>query len=129
MLPSVLDLCVLFKDAHRVAFDRFTERRPAPLRTADKETSARSCSARRENGLHNSDSAHGRLHFRNAAPFIGEANRRQKKFLQEVVKEVRVRGSNCTLTYKLPLRMSESQFFTPLKLVGPPGLEPGTNRL
>jgi hypothetical protein len=37
---------------------------------------------------------------------------------------VRVRGSNISLTYKLPLRATESKFFTPLKLVGPPGLEP-----
>ena len=43
--------------------------------------------------------------------------------------EVRVRGNNITLAYRLPLRTSEKQFFTPLRLVGPPGLEPGTNRL
>ena len=53
----------------------------------------------------------------------------KREFLQEVVNEVRVRGSNITLTYKLPLKTSEGRFFTPLKLVGPPGLEPGTNRL
>jgi len=60
--------------------------------------------------------------------YISEMRRRllakqigaKKEFLQEVVKEVRVRGSKLTLTYKLPLRMSESQFFTPLKLVEPP---------
>jgi hypothetical protein len=42
---------------------------------------------------------------------------------------VRVRGGEITLTYKLPLKAPESRFFTPLRLVGPPGLEPGTNRL
>jgi site-specific DNA recombinase len=53
----------------------------------------------------------------------------KREFLKEVIKEVRVRGSNITLTYKLPLRASEGRFFTPSKLVGPPGFEPGTNRL
>ena len=53
----------------------------------------------------------------------------KREFLQEVLKEVRVRGSEITLTYKLPLKAPESRFFTPLRLVGPPGLEPGTNRL
>jgi site-specific DNA recombinase len=53
----------------------------------------------------------------------------KREFLQEVLKEVRVRGSNISLTYKLPLRTSEGRFFTPLRLVGPPGFEPGTNRL
>jgi site-specific DNA recombinase len=53
----------------------------------------------------------------------------KREFLQEVLKEVRVRGNNVSLTYKLPLRTSEVRFFTPLRLVGPPGLEPGTNRL
>jgi hypothetical protein len=52
----------------------------------------------------------------------------KKEFLQEVVKEVRVRRSKLTLTYKLPLRMSEGKFFTPLKLVGPPGLEPAAGK-
>ena len=53
----------------------------------------------------------------------------KKEFLQEVVKEVRVRGDNFTITYKLPLKTSEGRFFTLLGLVGPPGFEPGTNRL
>ena len=53
----------------------------------------------------------------------------KREFLQELLKEVRVRGGNVTLTYKLPLAASECRFFTPLRLVGPPGLEPGTNRL
>ena len=53
----------------------------------------------------------------------------KREFLQEVVQEVRVSGNDVTLTYKLPLRESEGKFFTPLRLVGPPGLEPGTNRL
>lgn len=48
----------------------------------------------------------------------------KKEFLQEVLKEVRVRGSNVTLTYKLPLAPTEFRFFTPLRLVGPPGFEP-----
>ena len=48
----------------------------------------------------------------------------KREFLQEVLKEVRVRGSNISLTYKLPLRTSEGRFFTLLRLVGPPGLEP-----
>jgi hypothetical protein len=47
----------------------------------------------------------------------------KREFLQELLKEVRVRGSEITLTYKLPLRASESRFFTLLRLVGPPGLE------
>ena len=71
------------------------------------------------------------------AAFIAEMRRRlvvkqigaKREFLQELVKEVRVRGDSVTLTYKLPLKASEFKFFTPLKLVGPPGLEPGTNRL
>ena len=53
----------------------------------------------------------------------------KREFLQELLQEVRVHGSNVTLTYKLPLAASEWRFFTPLRLVGPPGLEPGTNRL
>jgi hypothetical protein len=53
----------------------------------------------------------------------------KREFLQEVVKEVRVRGSNSTLTYKLPVRTSEFRFFTPLKLVGPPGLEPARRKI
>jgi hypothetical protein len=39
-------------------------------------------------------------------------NRSQGEFLQELLKEVRVRGSEITVTYKLPLRASESRFFT-----------------
>jgi hypothetical protein len=70
--------------------------------------------------------------------YISEMRRRllakhigaKKEFLQEVVKEVRVRGSKFTLTYKLPLRMSlpEGKFFTPLRLVRPPGLEPAKGK-
>ncbi|MGH7828496.1 MAG: recombinase family protein [Candidatus Binatia bacterium] len=48
----------------------------------------------------------------------------KREFLQEVLKEVRVRGNNVTLTYKLPLAAAECRFFTPLRLVGPPGFEP-----
>jgi hypothetical protein len=47
----------------------------------------------------------------------------KREFLQELLKEVRVRGTNVTLTYKLPLAASECRFFTSLRLVGPPGLE------
>jgi hypothetical protein len=36
----------------------------------------------------------------------------KREFLQELLKEVRVRGSEITVTYKLPLRASESRFFT-----------------
>ena len=69
--------------------------------------------------------------------YVGEMQRRmatkqigaKRQFRQEVVKEVRVSGSDVTLTYKLPLKGSEGKFFAPLTLVGPPGLEPGTNRL
>ena len=39
------------------------------------------------------------------------------------------RWENALESYKLPLGRSEVRFFTPLRLVGPPGLEPGTNRL
>jgi site-specific DNA recombinase len=69
--------------------------------------------------------------------YIGEMRRRlvakqigaKREFLQELIKEVRVRGNSVTLTYKLPLSPVECEFFTRLKLVGPPGFEPGTNRL
>jgi small-conductance mechanosensitive channel len=69
--------------------------------------------------------------------YIAEIRRRlvekqigaKREFIQEVLKNVRVRGSNVTLTYKLPLMASECRFFTLLSLVGPPGFEPGTNRL
>jgi hypothetical protein len=60
----------------------------------------------------------------------------KKEFLREIVKEVRIRGSEIVLTYKLPLqpRTQDSSrrkegFFTVLGLVGPPGFEPGTYRL
>ena len=53
----------------------------------------------------------------------------KREFLQEVLKEVRVRGSNITLTYKLPLRTSEKQFFTPLRLVELMGVEPTASRV
>jgi len=41
----------------------------------------------------------------------------KREFIQEVLKEVRVRGSNVTLTYKLPLMASQCRFFTLLSLV------------
>jgi hypothetical protein len=53
----------------------------------------------------------------------------KREFLQGLLKEVRVRDANVTLTYKLPLAASECRFFILSRLVGPPGLEPGTNRL
>lgn len=45
----------------------------------------------------------------------------KREFLQELVKEVRVRGDNVTLTYKLPLAPAE-QVLTPLKLMEAPVL-------
>jgi hypothetical protein len=67
--------------------------------------------------------------------YIAEIGRRlvekrigaKREFIQEVLKEVRVRGSNVTLTYKLPLTASECRFFTPLSLVEPMGVEPTTS--
>ena len=59
------------------------------------------------------NTAHGRLYRR----------------MQEVVQEVRVSGSDRHSHLQTALRGSEGKFFTPLRLVGPPGLEPGTNRL
>ena len=49
--------------------------------------------------------------------------------MQELVQEVRVSGSDRHSHLQTALRGSEEKFFTPLRLVGPPGLEPGTNRL
>jgi hypothetical protein len=59
----------------------------------------------------------------------------KQEFIKEIVHEVRIRGREATLTYKLPLQSKNASeasgegFLTPLKLVGPPGLEPGTYRL
>ena len=81
----------------------------------------------RKSSLHRSkiDSYVSEMRRRLLAKQIG----RKKEFLHDVLREVRVRGNNVTLTYKLPLRTPEGKFFTPLRLVGPPGVEPGTNRL
>ena len=76
--------------------------------------------------------------------YIAEMQRRlaakqigaKREFLQEVLKEVRLRGRDIIVTYKFPLITSNRRgpatprrVLTPLRLVGPPGLEPGTNRL
>jgi hypothetical protein len=68
--------------------------------------------------------AHMGADIAGAEPLSGKENRSQKGILQQLLKEVRARGSEINLTYKLPLRASESRFFTLLRLVGPPGLEP-----
>lgn len=59
------------------------------------------------------------MQLRLAAKQIGA----KRLFLRELLKEVRVRGSHVTLTYRLSLTASECRFFTQLRLVGPPGLE------
>jgi site-specific DNA recombinase len=71
------------------------------------------------------------LQGRLAAKQIGS----KKEFLREIVKEIRIRGSEVVLTYRLPLqpRSQDSsgrteRFFTVLGLVGPPGFEPGPDQ-
>ena len=63
----------------------------------------------------------------------------KKEFLREILREIRVSGKEISLTYRLPLTAQEpvslnsdkarKQFFTGLRMVGPPGFEPGTYRL
>ena len=59
----------------------------------------------------------------------------KKKFLREIIKEVRVKGREITLTYKLPLTKKPSggshggKFFTVLQMVVAAGLEPATSRM
>ena len=59
----------------------------------------------------------------------------KKEFLREIIKEVRVRGSEITLTYKIPLSPKEridtgrEEFFTLSKMVVAVGLEPTTSRM
>ncbi len=57
----------------------------------------------------------------------------KKEFLRDVLKEVRVKGSEVILTYKLPLKpltfgqkASKKEFFTVLQMVVAAGLEPPT---
>ena len=72
------------------------------------------------------------LQARLAAKQIGS----KKEFLREIVKEIRIKGSEIVLTYRLPLQPRREDgsgrkepFFTVLGMVGPPGFEPGTYRL
>ena len=60
----------------------------------------------------------------------------QREFLKEVIKQVRVRGKEITLTYRLPWapasvsKKDESgRFFTLSKMVVAVGLEPTTSRM
>jgi site-specific DNA recombinase len=60
----------------------------------------------------------------------------KKEFLREIIKEVRVKGREITLTYKIPLAPknpsgegSGGEFFTVLHLVVAAGLEPATSRM
>jgi hypothetical protein len=60
---------------------------------------------------------------------------RQKSTLVDRIKKVRVRGSEITLTYKIPfspkerLDMGKKEFFTLSKMVVAAGLEPATSRM
>ena len=60
----------------------------------------------------------------------------QREFLKEVIKEVRVRGKEITLTYRLPWapasvskKDKSGRFFTLSKMVVAVGLEPTTSRM
>ncbi len=60
----------------------------------------------------------------------------KKEFLREIIKEVRVRGRNITLTYKIPLNPPKSSdgttrggFFTVSGMVVAVGIEPTTSRM
>jgi len=60
----------------------------------------------------------------------------KKEFLREIIKEVRVRGREITLTYKIPLRPTKLSlgakdrgFFTASGMVVAVGLEPTTSRM
>jgi hypothetical protein len=59
-----------------------------------------------------------------------------KEFLREIIKEVRVRGKEIILTYKIPLVPKKTTgenpgggFFTVSHLVVAAGLEPATSRM
>ena len=58
----------------------------------------------------------------------------KKEFLREILKEVRVRQDEVTLTYKIPLTRPSAashtgggKFFTVLQMVVPAGIEPIPN--
>ena len=61
----------------------------------------------------------------------------KKEFLREILIEVRVRGHEVRLTYKLPMTMrtplseeknpQKEEFFTLYQLVEPKGIEPSTS--
>lgn len=60
----------------------------------------------------------------------------KKEFLKEIIREVRVRGKEITLTYRLPLASgiisksgNSGKFFTLSKMVVAVGLEPTTSRM
>src|SRR5262249_62269636 len=59
----------------------------------------------------------------------------KKEFLREIIKEVRVKGREITLTYKLPLTKKPSggshggKFFTVLQMVEAGGKQPPDGRL
>ena len=61
----------------------------------------------------------------------------KKEFLREILKEVRVRGKEVKLTYRLPMTVKTppsnginprtGEFFTLYQLVEPKGIEPSTS--
>ena len=59
----------------------------------------------------------------------------KKEFLREIIKEVRVKGREITLTYKLQIAKKPSgganggELFTVLQMVVAVGLEPTTSRM
>ena len=63
----------------------------------------------------------------------------KKEFLREILKEVRVRGSEVRLTYKLPMTVrtplsqeanpEKEEFFTLYQMVEPMGVEPTASRV
>jgi hypothetical protein len=63
----------------------------------------------------------------------------KKEFLREILKEVRVRGNEVKLTYRLPMTVRTppskgksarpEEFFTLYQMVEPMGVEPTTSRV
>ena len=60
----------------------------------------------------------------------------KREFLREIIKEVRVKGREITLSYKIPLapknpsgKGSAGEFFSVLQMVVAVGLEPTTSRM
>ena len=63
----------------------------------------------------------------------------KKEFLREILKEVRVRGNDVRLTYKLPMTVRtprsdgkqprKEEFFTLYQMVEPMGVEPTASRV